>query len=199
MGVAQVILVVLFGLINYASCYEVIVKEFEPIAMGTVQQINLKVSLSYQEEDTWDKNHKVRLNFTLTDKSSWALQLLNESLTFAYNDMLWSQEKGLSIEAKVIGVDSMNITSVILNEANKVISHNDTATEVKLIAVLGDRTLNNLFTIIMMAMIIINTVNMGGQLDLQIIKEVFKKPIGPLVGFVSQFVLMPLVYLKYCH
>ena len=38
---------------------------------------------------------------------------------------------------------------------------------------------------------------MGGQLDLQIIKDVFKKPIGPAVGFASQFVIMPLVSFYY--
>ena len=30
-------------------------------------------------------------------------------------------------------------------------------------------------------------------MDLQIIKEVFKRPVGPIVGFASQFVIMPLV------
>jgi predicted Na+-dependent transporter len=45
----------------------------------------------------------------------------------------------------------------------------------------------------MIVMIIINTVNMGGQLDLQIIRQVFKRPIGPAVGFASQFIIMPLV------
>ena len=45
----------------------------------------------------------------------------------------------------------------------------------------------------MTLMIVLNTINMGGQLDLEIIKAVFKKPIGPIVGFVSQFILMPLV------
>ena len=62
--------------------------------------------------------------------------------------------------------------------------------------VLEDQTLIDLFTIIMTLMIVLNTVNMGGQLDLEIIKAVFKKPIGPIVGFVSQFILMPLVRQK---
>ena len=55
------------------------------------------------------------------------------------------------------------------------------------------RTLNSIFTLVLMLMVIINTVNMGSQLDINVIKEVFKKPIGPAVGFASQFVVMPLV------
>jgi len=47
--------------------------------------------------------------------------------------------------------------------------------------------------VVMICMVVVNTVNMGGQLDLQIIKDVFKKPIGPAVGFASQFVIMPLL------
>ena len=38
--------------------------------------------------------------------------------------------------------------------------------------------LNNLFILVMTCMIIVNTINMGAQLDLEVVKEVFKKPIG---------------------
>ena len=62
----------------------------------------------------------------------------------------------------------------------------------KLIVVMSDRTLNDLFTLIMIVMVVVNTINMGAQLDIEIIKAVFKKPIGPLVGFLSQFGFMPL-------
>ena len=70
---------------------------------------------------------------------------------------------------------------------------NASSTTFPISAVLADRTLNDIFTIIMISMIIVNTVNMGGQLDLHIIKEVFKRPVGPIVGFASQFVIMPMV------
>ena len=74
----------------------------------------------------------------------------------------------------------------------KIILRNET-TSILLSVIVADRNLNNLFTGIMMAMIVFNTINMGGQLDLQIIKEVFKRPVGPIVGLVSQFLIMPLV------
>ena len=65
--------------------------------------------------------------------------------------------------------------------------------DIEVLSSVLDKTLNNIFTMVVTCMIIINTVNMGGQLDLNVIKAVFKRPVGPLVGFISQFLLMPLV------
>ena len=62
---------------------------------------------------------------------------------------------------------------------------------VEMKVVIKDKTLNGVFTLVLMLMVIINTVNMGSQLDLDVIKEVFKEPIGPAVGFASQFLIMP--------
>ena len=42
-------------------------------------------------------------------------------------------------------------------------------------------------------MVILNTINMGSALDIQIVKDCLKKPIGPAVGAFCQFVVMPLV------
>ena len=44
----------------------------------------------------------------------------------------------------------------------------------------------------MILMVVVNTINMGAQLDIEVIKSVFKKPVGPFVGFICQFGFMPL-------
>lgn len=50
------------------------------------------------------------------------------------------------------------------------------------------------FVQVLIAMlVIVNHVNMGCQLDMLIIKEQLRRPIGPVIGFVCQFVIMPLV------
>ena len=36
-------------------------------------------------------------------------------------------------------------------------------------------------------------INMGCALDLNVVKDVIKRPIGPAIGFLCQFVLMPLI------
>ena len=87
----------------------------------------------------------------------------------------------------------MTVRADVIGEKNLGFWNNETLlyTE-KVLVGMNDRTLNNLFTLIMIVMVVVNTVNMGAQLDIEIIKEVFKKPIGPLVGFLSQFGFMPL-------
>ncbi|GFQ86430.1 p3 protein [Trichonephila clavata] len=51
----------------------------------------------------------------------------------------------------------------------------------------------NLVTGAMAALVAFNYINMGVQLDLHCIAKVLKKPIGPAIGFVCQFLFMPLV------
>lgn len=46
---------------------------------------------------------------------------------------------------------------------------------------------------VMAALVAFNYINMGVQLDLHCIGKVLKKPIGPAIGFVCQFLFMPLV------
>ena len=45
----------------------------------------------------------------------------------------------------------------------------------------------------MIVMAVLNTINMGCALDMSIVKKNILRPVGPIVGFVSQFTFMPLV------
>lgn len=53
--------------------------------------------------------------------------------------------------------------------------------------------LADVVTGVMAALVAFNYINMGVQLDLHCIGKVLKKPIGPAIGFVCQFLFMPLV------
>jgi hypothetical protein len=53
--------------------------------------------------------------------------------------------------------------------------------------------LDKAFTYSVAALVGIIYINMGAALDTRIITETMKKPIGPAIGFFSQFVIMPLV------
>ena len=121
--------------------------------------------------------------------------LKNQSLEFTLEEMQWNKEKSFLLEGKVIGTNVLNATSKIIVEDEEIVSSKYIAAtaSMPLSVIIADRKMNTLFTVIMMAMIIFNTINMGGQLDLQIIKDVFKRPVGPLVGLLSQFLIMPLV------
>ncbi|CAL1274279.1 unnamed protein product [Larinioides sclopetarius] len=50
----------------------------------------------------------------------------------------------------------------------------------------------NSVTGVFAALVAFNFINMGVQLDMDSIKKVLKKPIGPVIGFVCQFLFMPL-------
>ncbi|GFX93691.1 p3 protein [Trichonephila clavipes] len=54
-------------------------------------------------------------------------------------------------------------------------------------------------TIIFAILVAINFINMGVQLDLDCIKIVLRKPIGPAIGFFCQFLFMPLVNIISFH
>lgn len=56
-----------------------------------------------------------------------------------------------------------------------------------------DKVINKVFTAFVATVVSINYINMGCALDLGIVKNVLRRPIGPAVGFGCQFVLMPLV------
>ena len=45
----------------------------------------------------------------------------------------------------------------------------------------------------MIVMAVLNTINMGCALDMSVVKQNIFRPVGPIVGFVSQFTFMPLV------
>lgn len=49
------------------------------------------------------------------------------------------------------------------------------------------------FTYSVIVLVAIIYVNMGAALDIDIVKQTMKRPIGPAIGFFSQFVIMPLV------
>ncbi|XP_013397631.1 ileal sodium/bile acid cotransporter-like [Lingula anatina] len=55
------------------------------------------------------------------------------------------------------------------------------------------RWLDTAFTVVVTAFVLFSTMGMGCKADLEVVKEVLKKPIGPVTGFGCQYVLMPLL------
>ena len=144
-----------------AYSLQVVTKDEGVLAMGLVHEMSFKVLLDHQEISSWQSDRTLRLDFHLTNERSWAIELLNRTLEFTMEDVQWSREKSILLEAKVIGVDILNVTSKVLDMDGEVIWSNDVSTSFPISAVLADRTLSDIFTIIMISMIIVNTVNMG--------------------------------------
>ncbi|GFT93577.1 solute carrier family 10 member 6, partial [Nephila pilipes] len=55
-----------------------------------------------------------------------------------------------------------------------------------------DTLMNKIFIAFVATVVSLNYINMGCALDLGIVKKVLKRPIGPIIGFFCQFVVMPL-------
>ena len=138
---------------NLANGYKITYKEPAPIGMGDYGSIKFKVILEGLEEETWFESNSVRLMFNLTSENSWAMILQNHSLEYTYQDMIWRREKSLWIKSNVLGVDMLNITSMIVdqrtgNNAEVTGNHStgDPSTSLPVIAIIANRMLNNLFT-----------------------------------------------------
>lgn len=53
--------------------------------------------------------------------------------------------------------------------------------------------LDNIFTVFVTVVVTFNTFLMGTQLDIKVILGVIKRPIGPVIAFFCQYLLMPVV------
>ncbi|XP_042866160.1 sodium/bile acid cotransporter-like [Penaeus japonicus] len=58
---------------------------------------------------------------------------------------------------------------------------------------LSYQKINDIFTLTIGILVAIVYVNMGATMDFEIIKNISKKPIGPLLGIVCQYLFMPLI------
>jgi len=153
----------------------------EKIPMNDMLEIKVRLILGQEDDHILNSLEDVVIKANLTNENSWAVKLLNESMSFSYQERRRSSKKSIMVQGDIIGMDELKLW------------HNDDLLHSEMIyVIMNDPTLNNIFTLVMIIMVLVNTINMGAQLDLEIIKEVFKKPIGPFVGFVSQFVFMPL-------
>ena len=143
-----------------AHSLQIISKDEGVLPMGQTHEMSFKVLLDHQEISEWQSGRTVQLDFNLTNERSWAVELLNETLEFTLEDVQWSLEKSIYLEAIVIGVDALNVTPKIMGMDGEMVWTN-VSTSFPISAVLADRTLNDIFTVIMISMIIVNTVNMG--------------------------------------
>ena len=90
-----------------SSGLQIICKDEAVIPMGSITHLDFKVGLNHQEISTWKEDELVKLDFNLTNENSWALSLVNVSLEFSLEDILWSRTKPILVKALVIGVDTL--------------------------------------------------------------------------------------------
>ena len=61
------------------------------------------------------------------------------------------------------------------------------------VVIRGKKLLNDIFIVVVVVMVLIANVGMGCIIELKEVKEVLRRPVAPLIGFLCQFVIMPVV------
>jgi len=80
---------VILAAVGCCSAVKVEYDPFEQISMKSHQNISLRLSFnsSTGEEADWPEDQKVVLTFGLSNPDSWAVEILNQSLTFDYDQI----------------------------------------------------------------------------------------------------------------
>ncbi|KAI9555076.1 hypothetical protein GHT06_017591 [Daphnia sinensis] len=125
----------------------------------------------------------------------------SQEIEFEWDDIVDANvsSKTLEITGQVIGYVSLNFVLDILPV--KTHQGNDSITFESIPVLSGylvtvvraSDTLDTVFTTIMVIMAALNLINMGCALDMAIVKQNIIRPVGVIVGFISQFTFMPLV------
>jgi len=165
---------------NQATDFIIEVGEMEKIRIGENGTIEIRLLLSENIQGSPDKQIEIRLE--LAENSTSTMKLFNNSIIYNSQDIGEAVLKKIHYEGIQLGLNHIKFL------------HEDLLIHTLEVPILANSSvLNDIFMLVMMSMIIVNTINMGAQLDLEVLKEVFKRPIGPAVGFFCQFLMMPLL------
>ena len=78
-------------------------------------------------------------------------------------------------------------------------SHLDSNDSVEIKVILRKSEYTNLFIILVTTLFFLHYINMGCAMDFGVIRGVLRKPIGPMVGIICQYICMPLVSCMFCR
>lgn len=95
------------------------------------------------------------------------------------------------VTANILGKASVKLKSYGNNKTAYESSDSLTVTVVR-----EKRVIDKVFTYSVVVLVSVLYINFGCALDWEFVKETLKKPVGPLIGFVCQFLFMPLVTIK---
>lgn len=90
-------------------------------------------------------------------------------------------------------VGELRIRGVFLGRTAVRVCHRDQCGQLPVTVLKRERTVTRAFIISVAVLVTLSYVNMGCALDLAVVKTVLLKPVGPLVGFLCQYLIMPLV------
>nr|XP_045584540.1 uncharacterized protein LOC123746811 isoform X1 [Procambarus clarkii] len=158
--------------------------------------LNLTLSLGFNASDAVCSDGRdlteAWLEVTVVLDEDWKLDIVNKSVQFRVAEVCARVNKSLAFSGYYWGLTKLAFF----------LTHNDldpyftNATllrdDLRVIVDRKGHVLDLIFIIFGSIFMLFNNVNMGAQLDLEIIKDVLRRPLGPVCGFISQFAFMPL-------
>jgi sodium/bile acid cotransporter 3/5 len=92
-----------------------------------------------------------------------------------------------NISGKFLGFDT--VQAKVVKNSKEIMASRDLS-----VAVVRRKTIQSkLFSYSVAVLISLAYINLGCALDLQVVKKTLKRPIGPAIGFICQFLIMPLL------
>ncbi len=131
---------------------------------------------------------QARLEAKPSDES--LIRVLNTSLELGHLVPGDLKEVEVMVEGRFLGHAMVTFTLVDLNSTGEPL---EWTYKMAILRTRTGQTLSDVFLWVMIALVVVNTFLMGTQLDLKIIKDCVKRPIGPAIGFGCQYLVMPLV------
>ena len=189
----------------YAQIRRTLSQEFDisfdpPLIRGLTQwkttNITFKVGLNNDTSINNMINDEFELRLNIIQNSQYPRQVIEFTEDNTYRFKITENEPTFSSEFKIkaLFLGYSNITFRIYNN-NK--SFSQILDNYSVSVVRQSSVFDIFFGIIIISLVTVNYVNMGCHMDLEVVKKTLKMPIGPMIGFVCQFTIMPLVSINF--
>lgn len=162
---------------------ELTTKQFSVICSDCVQQPSSKYKLFLQNEDP------SIASISYADSEQDETGLMELDITEAGRD--WTLT--VNVTGTFLGFTNLRAEVVETDESGKTyVHHGSDRLDVVVTRSKAKKMASKIFGYSVAALISFAYINMGCALDLEVMKKVLKRPIGPLIGFISQFLFMPI-------
>lgn len=155
----------------------------EKMMEGDVKTVQFQIA---DFEDYYQDPNSFELDVNSSDTKVASVQLLSNITDFTPNTN-WTGSVNLT--AKFLGYARVFVN--LRRTADKELVAESKPGNVTVIRT--PRPVDRAFIYTVAVLVSVAFVNMGCMLDLEIVKETLKKPIGPVIGFCCQYIFMPLV------
>ena len=172
---------------------------FEPSEVSKLQEQNyteVNLTLTFDDQDPPDEISKSDLQVKLrTDDSSIASISRNEDESGQDIFLNLSELPDSQIGNNWTWTFNISANFLGFAKVSAVVLQDDQEKETILpVSVVRKKTIQSkLFAYSVAILVSLAYINMGCAMDLKVVRETLKKPIGPLIGFICQYIFMPLI------